>query len=237
MSLQPTVRTPRNPALGEHAKERRAKFENRLADTITRFAGSMDFVYLSIVWYGLWIAIPLEEYPFGLLTMIASLEAIFLSTFILISQNRADEKRQVVADHQWETVEAREAQIEQLMSIAAEMLQLTRAIFTAAEGGSIRKSFGPRHFKPAAKRAKLLPLRFHDLRHTSAGLMIALGAHPKVIQERLGHSSIKVTLDVHGHLFPNLHEALAQALDELARQSAASSPPKPANVLAFAGRQ
>ena len=66
---------------------------------ITGFAGSMDFVYLSIVWYGLWIAIPLEEYPFGLLTMIVSLEAIFLSTFILISQNRADEKRQVVADH------------------------------------------------------------------------------------------------------------------------------------------
>jgi uncharacterized membrane protein len=128
MSLQPSVRTPRNPALREHAKERRAKFENRLADTITRFAGSMDFVYLSIVWYGLWIAIPLEEYPFGLLTMIVSLEAIFLSTFILISQNRADEKRQVVADHQWETVEAREAQIEQLMSIATEMLQLTRAI-------------------------------------------------------------------------------------------------------------
>jgi uncharacterized membrane protein len=128
MSLQPTVRTPRNPALREHAKERRAKFENRLADTITRFAGSMDFVYLSIIWYGLWIAIPLEEYPFGLLTMIVSLEAIFLSTFILISQNRADEKRQVVADHQWETVEAREAQIEQLMSIVTELLQLTRAI-------------------------------------------------------------------------------------------------------------
>jgi uncharacterized membrane protein len=128
MSLQPAVRTPRNPALREHAKERRAKFENRFADTITRFAGSMDFVYLSIVWYGLWIAIPLEEYPFGLLTMIVSLEAIFLSTFILISQNRADEKRQVVADHQWETVEAREAQIEQLMSIATEMLQLTRDI-------------------------------------------------------------------------------------------------------------
>jgi uncharacterized membrane protein len=128
MSLQPTVRTPRNPALREHAKERRAKFENRLADTITRFAGSMDFVYLSIVWYGLWIAIPLEEYPFGLLTMIVSLEAIFLSTFILISQNRADERRQVVADHQWETVEAREAQIEELMSIATEMLRLTRAI-------------------------------------------------------------------------------------------------------------
>ena len=88
----------------------------------------MDFVYLSIVWYTLWIAIPLEEYPFGLLTMIVSLEAIFLSTFILISQNRADEKRQVVADHQWETVQARDAQIEELMSSYREMLVLTREI-------------------------------------------------------------------------------------------------------------
>ena len=51
------------------------------------------------------------------------------------------------------------------------------------------------------------------------------GAHPKVIQERLGHSSIKVTLDTYGHLFPNLDEALAQRLDELARTSAASRPP------------
>jgi uncharacterized membrane protein len=128
MSLQPMVGEPRNPALREHAKERRAKFENRLADLITRFAGSMDFVYLSIIWYGVWIAVPLEEYPFGLLTMIVSLEAIFLSTFILISQNRADEKRQVVADHQWEVVESRTAQIEQLMSLCSEMLQLTRDI-------------------------------------------------------------------------------------------------------------
>jgi uncharacterized membrane protein len=128
MSLQKTVGQPKNPALREHAKERRVKFENRLADLITRFAGSMDFVYLSIIWYGVWIAVPLEEYPFGLLTMIVSLEAIFLSTFILISQNRADEKRQVVADHQWEVVESRDAQIEQLMSLCNEMLQLTRDI-------------------------------------------------------------------------------------------------------------
>ena len=63
MSLQPTVRAPLNPALREHAKERRAKFENRLADTITRFAGSMAFVYLSIVWYGLWIAILSRSTP------------------------------------------------------------------------------------------------------------------------------------------------------------------------------
>jgi integrase len=197
----------------------------------------MDFVYLSIVWYG-----PVDRDPSRGISVRSPLDDRVARGDLPVhpypdQPEPGGRKRQVVADHQWETVEAREAQIEQLMSIAAEMLQLTRAIFTAAEGGSIRKSFGPRHFKPAAKRAKLLPLRFHDLRHTSAGLMIALGAHPKVIQERLGHSSIKVTLDVYGHLFPNLDEALAQALDELARQSAASSPPKPANVLAFAGRQ
>ena len=128
MSLQQTVGQPKNPALREHAKERRVRFENRVADLITRFAGSMDFVYLSIIWYGVWIALPVEEYPFGLLTMIVSLEAIFLSTFILISQNRADEKRQVVADHQWEIVESRDAQIEQLMSLCNEMLQMTREI-------------------------------------------------------------------------------------------------------------
>ena len=70
MSLRPAVGQPRNPALRLHAKERRAKFESRLADLITRFAGSMDFVYPSIIWHGLWIALPVEEYPFGLLTMI-----------------------------------------------------------------------------------------------------------------------------------------------------------------------
>ena len=58
----------------------------------------MLFVYIHIIWFAFWIIFGVEEYPFGLLTMIVSLEAIFLSTFILISQNRADEKRQVVDD-------------------------------------------------------------------------------------------------------------------------------------------
>jgi Protein of unknown function (DUF1003) len=84
MSLHPHGPNSPESSAARAREERRAKFENRLADAITRFAGSMDFVYLSIVLYGLWIAIPLEEYPFGLLTMIVSLEAIFLSTFILI---------------------------------------------------------------------------------------------------------------------------------------------------------
>jgi uncharacterized membrane protein len=85
--------SPKNPALRQHAKERTQHAENRIADAITQFAGSMLFVYLHIIWFASWIIFGVEEYPFGLLTMIVSLEAIFLSTFVMISQNRADEKR------------------------------------------------------------------------------------------------------------------------------------------------
>jgi integrase len=56
-------------------------------------------------------------------------------------------------------------------------------------------------------------LRFHDLRHTCAALSIAAGAHPKLIASRLGHSTIQITLDRYGHLFPSVEEALADALD------------------------
>jgi integrase len=56
--------------------------------------------------------------------------------------------------------------------------------------------------------------RFHDLRHTSVALAIASGAHPKAIQVRMGHSTISVTLDRYGHLFPELDEAIAVAFDQ-----------------------
>lgn len=55
--------------------------------------------------------------------------------------------------------------------------------------------------------------RFHDLRHTSVALAIASGAHPQAIQVRMGHSTIPVTLDRYGHLFPELDEAIAVAFD------------------------
>ena len=64
----------------------------------------MLFVYIHIIWFGCWIGFGVESYPYGLLTMIVSLEAIS-STFVMISQNRADAKRQVIADEQWRTVQ------------------------------------------------------------------------------------------------------------------------------------
>jgi uncharacterized membrane protein len=117
-----------NPVLVEHARERAESVQNRIADQITRFAGSMRFVYLHVLWFGLWIGLGAESYPYGLLTMIVSLEAIFLSTFVMISQNRADAKHQVIADQQWQTVKEEDHQNEELLQLSNQILELTRAI-------------------------------------------------------------------------------------------------------------
>jgi uncharacterized membrane protein len=121
-----------SPALLEHAEARANSLQNRVADKITTFAGSMAFVYLHIVWFVAWILfgtlIGFDSYPFGLLTMIVSLEAIFLSTFVMISQNRADAKRQVIADHQWQLVQLEDKQNCQLLALSQQILELTTAV-------------------------------------------------------------------------------------------------------------
>ena len=121
-----------SPALLKHAEERANSLQNRIADKITTFAGSMAFVYLHIIWFVVWILfgtlIGFDSYPFGLLTMIVSLEAIFLSTFVMISQNRADGKRQVIADHQWQLVQLEDKQNCQLLALSQQILELTTAV-------------------------------------------------------------------------------------------------------------
>jgi uncharacterized membrane protein len=119
---------PLNPALAKHAEARAASIQNRVADVITRFAGSMAFVYFHIIWFAVWIIAGIEGYPYGLLTMIVSLEAIFLSTFVMISQNRADFKRQAAADQQWMTVQEEDQQNKQLIELSNQILELTKAV-------------------------------------------------------------------------------------------------------------
>ena len=129
-----------NPALMEHARQRAQNVQNRIADRITTFAGSMAFVYIHIIWFGSWIAFGVEGYPYGLLTMIVSLEAIFLSTFVMISQNRADAKRQVVSDLQWQTVQEEDKQNQQLLDLSNQILELTKAVhaYAAERSGETR---------------------------------------------------------------------------------------------------
>jgi uncharacterized membrane protein len=127
-----------NPALVEHARERAESVQNRIADRITKFAGSMAFVYLHIAWFGSWIVFGVEGYPYGLLTMIVSLEAIFLSTFVMISQNRADAKRQVIANQEWQTVQDEDKQNQELLDLSHQILELTEAVHAYAAARSRR---------------------------------------------------------------------------------------------------
>jgi uncharacterized membrane protein len=131
---------PVNPALIKQTEARANAFGNRIADGVTRFAGSMQFVYLHVLWFGCWIGFGAESYPYGLLTMIVSLEAIFLSTFVMISQNRADEKQQVLADQEWKTVQEEDQQNEELLELSHQILGLTKELHALA---SERPDRGP----------------------------------------------------------------------------------------------
>ena len=126
MNARPAALTIRNPALAEDARRRAESFQNRLADRITAFSGSMQFVYLHVLWFGAWIGFRVEHYPFGLLTMIVSLEAIFLSTFVLISQNRADQRRQAIADQHWATMLEKTREGEELLRLSRQILEVVK---------------------------------------------------------------------------------------------------------------
>ena len=136
--LQSVAWRQRNPALMKHAEDRARSVQNRVADQITAFAGSMSFVYLHIIWFGCWIGLGIEGFPYGLLTMIVSLEAIFLSTFVLISQNRADAGRRILADQEWQIVQHENEQNEERLTLANQILELAQTIQlnTSAEARS-----------------------------------------------------------------------------------------------------
>jgi integrase len=87
----------------------------------------------------------------------------------------------------------------------------------ATEGGTIvnPSNLRNRSFKPLLKRAGLPPIRFHDLRHTCATLLLSKSVNPKVVSEMLGHASISITLDIYSHLLPDMQEKAVEALEEM----------------------
>jgi integrase len=74
-------------------------------------------------------------------------------------------------------------------------------------------SFTTRSFKPLLKRAGLPDIRFHDLRHTCATLLLSRGHHPKLVQDLLGHASVALTLDRYSHVMPGMGEQTAAAME------------------------
>ena len=108
-----------HPAYQKVAERRAAQVQLRLADAITRFAGSMPFVYLHAVVFAAWMLF-VESSPWPTLTLVVSLEAIFLSTFVMIGQNRQAAYQQAKADHDF---------VEQELELKTNT-EITRAIHT-----------------------------------------------------------------------------------------------------------
>ena len=170
--------------------------------------------------------------PYGRLVMIAALTGLRQGEVFGLRErdvdlpNRSIYVSTAIRDGQSSTVKTRRSRRSVYLceSVAAllERQLAERAgtrgglVFTAPEGGAIRKdNFMARVYRPAVRRAGFTPLRFHDLRHTYAALMVAAGAHAKLLQAQMGHSSITVTLDLYGHLYPEMAAPVAAALDRL----------------------
>jgi integrase len=77
-----------------------------------------------------------------------------------------------------------------------------------------RHNVNGRSFKPLLVRAGLPDIRFHDLRHTCATLLLGKGVHPKFVQELLGHATVAITLDTYSHVLPNMGDQASRAMDD-----------------------
>jgi uncharacterized membrane protein len=102
----------------------------------------MTFVYVHIIWFAVWIGLRVEHYPFGLLTMIVSLEAIFLSTFVLISQNRPTPSGKSSPTSNGRRVQEEDQQNRELLDLSNQILDLTKAVHAYARAAAELRSAG-----------------------------------------------------------------------------------------------
>jgi integrase len=88
-------------------------------------------------------------------------------------------------------------------------------VFCTQVGTHLRPSYVVDEFKKLLKKADLPDIRFHDLRHSAATLLLSLGIHPKVVQEMLGHTHISMTMDIYSHVLPSIQQDAVSKLNDL----------------------
>jgi integrase len=136
------------------------------------------------------------------------------------TKSKRGRRRITLTDDAVRELKAHRARQAEEQLLLGEAYQKNNLVFCKADGAKI----DPREFTkrfPAyySKKQELPRVRLHDLRHTHASLLLARGVHPKVVQERLGHSSITMTLDLYSHMTPGLDEAAAATLNGLLRKN------------------
>ena len=104
---------------------------------------------------------------------------------------------------------------EGIRAMLGTLLKNDDLVFSTPEGKPLRPNTISRAWTMLAARAGVKVIRFHDARHSHASLMLKQGVHPKIVQERLGHASIQMTLDTYSHVAPGLQQAAAESFDKL----------------------
>jgi uncharacterized membrane protein len=121
-----------SPVVIQHMEKRAADVQLRVADRITAFAGSMNFVYIHAALFALWMIV-FERDPWPKLTLVVSLEAIFLSTFVMIGQNRQAAFQQAKADHDFA---GEETELKMNTELTRQIHELTKQLHRQAFGGA-----------------------------------------------------------------------------------------------------
>ena len=135
---------------------------------------------------------------------------------MLTNPKRASSQRQIALDRESVAVlrQWRQTQIAERLAWEGSY-QDGDLVFMNENGTLLNPDRISRKFKRLVSAAGLPPIRFHDLRHTHATLALRVGVHPKIVSERLGHSSITITLDTYSHAIPALQEEAAQQIADL----------------------
>jgi integrase len=127
-------------------------------------------------------------------------------TYIFTEPKSATSKR---------TIALSPSSIQAIRTMLGETLGKDDLVFSTPQGAPLRPNTITRAWAILAAKAGIKPIRLHDARHTHASLMLKQGIHPKIVQERLGHSTISMTLDIYSHVAPGLQEAAAKSFDTL----------------------
>jgi integrase len=135
---------------------------------------------------------------------------------VLITPKTARSRRTIILSRRAIAAlrEHRTHQLEQRL-VTGPLWEDLELVFVNATGGSLNPSTQTHSFQETLARVGLPRVRFHDLRHTAATLLLAQGTHAKVVSEMLGHATIALTLDTYSHLVPVLHEQAAATMDSL----------------------
>jgi integrase len=218
----------RNPATSATLPKLRRKEMNTLTDSQVRvfLSASRGLRFEALFWMAVFTGLR-EGELFGLkwvdlnwekkhLQVQRQLQRIKGEGMVFTEPKTATGKRMIVLSTA--TVAKIHEQLDHLQqerNVAGNKWQEYDLMFPSTFGTPMDPSNMYKDFKGTLKMADLPDIRFHDLRHTAATLMLQQGTHPKIVQERLGHSDISLTMNTYSHVLPSLQEDAAEKMDEI----------------------